>query len=69
MPMLAASPASWIESEMIATLPVRMPPTNSKIEKNRFRINAINMFLVVFIPFIAFLMRKASFRVDFVCTV
>jgi hypothetical protein len=48
MPILAASPISCTASEMMATLPVTMPPTNSKIEKDRFRINAIKIFLWLF---------------------
>jgi hypothetical protein len=47
--MLAASPISWIASETIATLPVKIPPKNSKIENERFNKNATKMFFPVFI--------------------
>ena len=36
--MLAASPKSCTASEIMATLPVKIPPKNSKIEKDRFTV-------------------------------
>ena len=49
IPMLTASPTSCTASEIMATLPVKTPPTNSKTEKARFNINAIRMLLSDFI--------------------
>ena len=49
MPIAAASPKSCTASETIATLPVTIPPTASKTEKNRLSINAMNIPLSLFI--------------------
>ena len=49
IPMLAASPISCMASEIMATLPVNIPPIISKIENAKFNINAIKIFFSVFI--------------------
>ena len=49
IPMLAASPASCSASDMIATLPVKMPPKNSNTENTRFKINATKILCSFFI--------------------
>ena len=48
MPMLTASPISWMESEIMATLLVKTPPKNSNTEKARFNRKAIRMFRSLF---------------------
>ena len=43
MPVLRASPKLWTESEVMATEPVRKPPTNSMMEKTRLNRKARKM--------------------------
>lgn len=47
--MLAASPISWTASEVIATLPVKIPPINSNIENDKLSIKAIKILRSVFV--------------------
>ena len=47
--MVIASPKSCTASEIIATLPVKAPPTNSNAEKNRFKTKAIRILISLFI--------------------
>jgi hypothetical protein len=47
--ILIASHKSWIASDKIAILPVKIHPKNSKIENEIFKRNAIKIFFSVFI--------------------
>ena len=49
IPIDNASPKSCIESDMIATLPVIIPPNISNIENEILRRKAINIFFFFFI--------------------